>query len=362
MVGSFSGWKPAEGPGFVYLKACASLDTHSVDNLAFLTSVWMRALGLLPASGLTASECTVLQHVCEMWRPPRAGSPHQLNSPHEAKFTSDWGILIKAPRTMKKNTVSLSRSSCLGLRFAKVLPLWCPKKSRPPTLSSEAWVRPFCRYVSRVLVHDLAMDRKWYFLCNSWLSIDVGDCVLDKVFPVATEQDRKQFRYFCFPFKQMLFYFGLSSLGKLHHNNNLQPNKSTFDLAGLGSFKCDINDQSVFLVGNEGPWSDMDPPRHNYLQDGEMFGTVIHISLLMSQNSIFYMSEQAELSSGSLSGHWGCFCMSFTPHASFSMCFLLLYSHPCTSVSKHRKADRNVHTCAPAHTHNTIDCCLFYIF
>ncbi|XP_003791467.2 polycystic kidney disease protein 1-like 2 [Otolemur garnettii] len=53
-------------------------------------------------------------------------------------------------------------------------------------------------YVSRVLVCDLAMDQKWYFLCNSWLSIDVGDCVLDKVFPVATEQDRKQFSHLFF--------------------------------------------------------------------------------------------------------------------------------------------------------------------
>ncbi|OPJ78162.1 polycystic kidney disease protein 1-like 2 [Patagioenas fasciata monilis] len=48
-------------------------------------------------------------------------------------------------------------------------------------------------YVNRVLVHDLAGDQKWYFLCNSWLAIDIGECVLDKVFPVATEQDMKQF-------------------------------------------------------------------------------------------------------------------------------------------------------------------------
>ncbi|NXV76576.1 PK1L2 protein, partial [Atlantisia rogersi] len=48
-------------------------------------------------------------------------------------------------------------------------------------------------YVNRVLVHDLAWDQKWYFLCNSWLSIDIGECILDKVFPVATEQDMKQF-------------------------------------------------------------------------------------------------------------------------------------------------------------------------
>ncbi|KAM6057828.1 polycystin-1-like protein 2 [Chlamydotis macqueenii] len=48
-------------------------------------------------------------------------------------------------------------------------------------------------YVNRVLVYDLAWDQKWYFLCNSWLAIDIGECVLDKVFPVATEQDMKQF-------------------------------------------------------------------------------------------------------------------------------------------------------------------------
>uniref|UniRef100_A0A8B9FQ62 Polycystic kidney disease protein 1-like 2 n=1 Tax=Amazona collaria TaxID=241587 RepID=A0A8B9FQ62_9PSIT len=49
-------------------------------------------------------------------------------------------------------------------------------------------------YVNRVLVHDLAWDQKWYFLCNSWLAVDTGECVLDKVFPVATEHDMKQFR------------------------------------------------------------------------------------------------------------------------------------------------------------------------
>nr|KAF6411309.1 hypothetical protein HJG63_015372 [Rousettus aegyptiacus] len=63
-------------------------------------------------------------------------------------------------------------------------------------------------YVSRVLVHDLVMDQKWYFLCNSWLSINVGDCVLDKVFPVATEQDRKQFSHLFFMKTSMGFQDG----------------------------------------------------------------------------------------------------------------------------------------------------------
>ncbi|XP_075692927.1 polycystin-1-like protein 2 [Rhinoderma darwinii] len=48
-------------------------------------------------------------------------------------------------------------------------------------------------YVNRVLVHDVEMDQRRYFLCNSWLSIEVGDCVLDKEFNVATEEDMKQF-------------------------------------------------------------------------------------------------------------------------------------------------------------------------
>ncbi|XP_020848314.2 polycystin-1-like protein 2 [Phascolarctos cinereus] len=53
-------------------------------------------------------------------------------------------------------------------------------------------------YVNRVSVYDLTLDKKWYFLCNSWLSIDVGDCVLDRRFPVATEQDMKQFSHLFF--------------------------------------------------------------------------------------------------------------------------------------------------------------------
>ncbi|XP_062923193.1 polycystin-1-like protein 2 isoform X2 [Mobula hypostoma] len=48
-------------------------------------------------------------------------------------------------------------------------------------------------YVNRVTVLDLQTDQRWSFLCNSWLSIDVGDCLLDKFFPVATEMDLKRF-------------------------------------------------------------------------------------------------------------------------------------------------------------------------
>uniref|UniRef100_A0A8B9HUK4 Polycystic kidney disease 1 like 2a n=1 Tax=Astyanax mexicanus TaxID=7994 RepID=A0A8B9HUK4_ASTMX len=48
-------------------------------------------------------------------------------------------------------------------------------------------------FVNKVMVQDLETGQKWHFLCSSWLAIDVGECTLDKVFPVATEMDLKQF-------------------------------------------------------------------------------------------------------------------------------------------------------------------------
>lgn len=55
-------------------------------------------------------------------------------------------------------------------------------------------MNPARRYVNKVMVQDLESGQKWHFLCNSWLAVDVGECTLDKVFPVATEEDLKRFR------------------------------------------------------------------------------------------------------------------------------------------------------------------------
>ncbi|KAK5620417.1 hypothetical protein CRENBAI_024454 [Crenichthys baileyi] len=48
-------------------------------------------------------------------------------------------------------------------------------------------------YVNKVMVQDLETGRKWHFLCNSWLAVDMAEFCLDKVFPVATESDLKRF-------------------------------------------------------------------------------------------------------------------------------------------------------------------------
>uniref|UniRef100_A0AAV2LQ61 Polycystic kidney disease 1 like 2a n=1 Tax=Knipowitschia caucasica TaxID=637954 RepID=A0AAV2LQ61_KNICA len=48
-------------------------------------------------------------------------------------------------------------------------------------------------YVNKVMVQDVETGQKWHFLCNSWLAINVGECALDKIFPVATEMELKRF-------------------------------------------------------------------------------------------------------------------------------------------------------------------------
>lgn len=49
--------------------------------------------------------------------------------------------------------------------------------------------------MGNVTVQDLQTEQKWYFLCNSWLAIDMDDCLLDRAFPVSSEADLKSFRW-----------------------------------------------------------------------------------------------------------------------------------------------------------------------
>uniref|UniRef100_A0A8C2DZG6 Polycystic kidney disease 1 like 2b n=1 Tax=Cyprinus carpio TaxID=7962 RepID=A0A8C2DZG6_CYPCA len=48
-------------------------------------------------------------------------------------------------------------------------------------------------YVNMVMVEDLQTEQKWHFLCSSWLAVDIDDCTVEKVFPVASEADMKGF-------------------------------------------------------------------------------------------------------------------------------------------------------------------------
>ncbi|XP_072177058.1 polycystin-1-like protein 2 [Diadema setosum] len=48
-------------------------------------------------------------------------------------------------------------------------------------------------HINRILVHDLQTRQLWYFLCHTWLAVDLGEGVLDKTFPVAKPEDLHQF-------------------------------------------------------------------------------------------------------------------------------------------------------------------------
>uniref|UniRef100_A0A2K5ZDQ9 Polycystin-1-like protein 3 n=1 Tax=Mandrillus leucophaeus TaxID=9568 RepID=A0A2K5ZDQ9_MANLE len=50
-------------------------------------------------------------------------------------------------------------------------------------------------YVSQVIVCDIAVKRKWHFLCNCWLAVDLGDCELDRVFIPVSKRQLFSFRH-----------------------------------------------------------------------------------------------------------------------------------------------------------------------
>ncbi|XP_056384123.1 polycystic kidney disease protein 1-like 3 [Hyla sarda] len=53
-------------------------------------------------------------------------------------------------------------------------------------------------YVHRVSVTDLAAQRTWYFLCDSWLSADFADCQMDRIFASACRANLMSLRYLLF--------------------------------------------------------------------------------------------------------------------------------------------------------------------
>ncbi|KAM3920317.1 polycystin-1-like protein 3 [Leptodactylus fuscus] len=53
-------------------------------------------------------------------------------------------------------------------------------------------------YVHRVTVTDLAAQKTWYFLCDSWLSADFADCQMDRVFAAASKANLMALRYLLF--------------------------------------------------------------------------------------------------------------------------------------------------------------------
>ncbi|KAM9607613.1 LOW QUALITY PROTEIN: polycystin-1-like protein 3 [Trichechus inunguis] len=49
--------------------------------------------------------------------------------------------------------------------------------------------------VNQVIVSDMAVKRKWHFLCNCWQAVDIGDCERDRIFTPVSKRELFSFRH-----------------------------------------------------------------------------------------------------------------------------------------------------------------------
>ena len=49
-------------------------------------------------------------------------------------------------------------------------------------------------YVKQISIREISSDRVWHFLCEHWLAVDEGDGLIDRIFPVASDEEMKEFR------------------------------------------------------------------------------------------------------------------------------------------------------------------------
>ncbi|XP_054909087.1 polycystic kidney disease protein 1-like 2 [Poeciliopsis prolifica] len=144
----------------VKVKGTVLEDNDPMDNYRYLLCV---------STGHRIGASTSSQVVVTLLGADGNSKPHHLTDPKKPVFERGAVDLFLL-------TTPSSLGELQGIR------LWHNNSGNHP-----AW------FVGNVLVQDLQTEQKWYFLCNSWLAIDMGDCCLDKLFPVSTEMDLKKF-------------------------------------------------------------------------------------------------------------------------------------------------------------------------
>ena len=45
------------------------------------------------------------------------------------------------------------------------------------------------RFLSRLILIDTNLHRRYYFVCNSWLATDIGDGLVDRTYAKATKKE-----------------------------------------------------------------------------------------------------------------------------------------------------------------------------
>ncbi|XP_035994541.1 polycystic kidney disease protein 1-like 2 [Fundulus heteroclitus] len=144
----------------VKVKGTVLEDNDPMDNYRYLLCV---------CTGHRVGASTSSQVIVTLLGADGNSKPHHLTDPKKPVFERGAVDLFLL-------TTPSSLGELQGIR------LWHNNSGSHP-----AW------FVGNVLVQDLQTEQKWYFLCNSWLAIDMGDCCLDKLFPVSTEMDLKKF-------------------------------------------------------------------------------------------------------------------------------------------------------------------------
>ncbi|XP_056899463.1 polycystic kidney disease protein 1-like 2 [Takifugu flavidus] len=165
-------------------------DNHPLDEYSYLLSV---------STGHRRGASTSSQVVVTLLGADGNSEPHHLTDPKKQVF--ERGAV---------DVFLLTTSFSLG--DLNAVRLWHNNSGSHP-----AW------FVGTVVVQDLQTGQKWHFLCNTWLAIDIGDCLPDRVFPVSSEMDLMRF--------SNLFFMKASkdfSDGHLWYSVISRPPSSTF--------------------------------------------------------------------------------------------------------------------------------------
>lgn len=49
-------------------------------------------------------------------------------------------------------------------------------------------------YVKQISIREIATNGVWHFVCEHWLAVDEGDGLIDRIFPVTSKKEMKEFR------------------------------------------------------------------------------------------------------------------------------------------------------------------------
>ncbi|XP_077745480.1 polycystin-1-like protein 3 isoform X2 [Canis aureus] len=123
------------------------------------------------STGYRRKAATTAKVVITLYGSERRSEPHHLCDSQKAVF--ERGGL---------DVFLLSTKSSLGELHS--VRLWHDNSGTSPS-----W------YVNQVIVSDMASKRKWCFLCNCWLAVDLGECQRDRVFMPVSKKELFSFRH-----------------------------------------------------------------------------------------------------------------------------------------------------------------------